>query len=229
MRGDVPEWAAMTGNAGPVLAPDVVWSRVAAAELVMIAPSRGRPAAMAELIAQWAAVTAGSLLLLAVDDDDPELPGYLALRHPWTLVGPRLRLGGTLNELAPRVAESGPVAVGFLGDDHRPRTVGWDVVITTDIIRTLGWMVPPGMIHLYLDDFWRRLGSDLDRLVYLPDVVIEHMHPHAGKGVWDDRYQEVNSAEMYAHDGTILQRYLGTDWPTDRARLRTRLRPVAAR
>ena len=142
-------------------------------------------------------------------------------------------------------------AVGFLGDDHRPRTPGWDtrllaaldgrpgvaygddlhqggrlptaVVISSAIIRTLGYMVPPGQDHLYLDDFWRQLGLDLGRLEYVPDVIVEHCHPNAGKAPWDDGYERVNSPAQNTADSAAYARFMSSAWPEDLARLRAGL------
>jgi len=97
-------------------------------------------------------------------------------------------------------------AVGFMGDDHRPRTAGWDteylsvlrgfgtgfvygndlyqgetmptqVAFTTDIARALSYMSPPELDHLCVDVVWRELGKRIDAIKYLPDVIVEHMHP----------------------------------------------------
>lgn len=238
--------------------PASVLAAAACRPLVMLAPTRGRPRAARALVQAFEATQSGQAsLVLAVDEDDPELPRYLDLDWPDTIVGSRLRLGGTLNLLGPAAVGAGAWAVGFLGDDHRPRTSDWDVeflaalrgmgsgvvygddgfqheniptavAITADLIHALGWMVPPGMVHLYLDDWWKRLGADLDRLMYLPHVLIEHMHPVAGKGEWDPGYAEVNSAQRYAEDGALLERFLATSWPNLRRLLMTVSRTGAA-
>jgi hypothetical protein len=151
--------------------------------------------------------------------------------------GPRIRLGPTLNREA-LVWASGFPYVGFMGDDHLPRTEGWDrlicdalesiqgpgivygndlfqginlptaVFMDSRIIQTLGYMCPPEQTHLYLDNAWKSWGEQTQRLRYLPEVVIEHLHPHAnGKSDWDSRYEEVNSPEMYSHDLEAWNRY----------------------
>lgn len=221
--------------------------------LVVVVPSRGRPDAVAALWEAWRA-TVGEVasLVVYVDDDDPLRVDYLAgpARHV-VRCGPRRRLGPTLNQLAPELAHRYD-AVGFMGDDHRPRTVGWDVriaaelgrlgagvvygddgfqhdriptavAISSAIIRTLGYMVPPGMMHMYLDDFWRLLGESIGRLSYLPDMFIEHMHPQAGKGVWDDGYREVNASEVFQADRAAFDMFLHGRWPADLNRLRMML------
>lgn len=196
----------------------------------MIVPSRGRPENVAELLRVWQrTVTGSSMLLVAVDDDDPELQGYGALAADvWVEFGPRRRVAPTLNHYAMQCA-SEHFAIGFMGDDHRPRTKGWDrrfaetlydrgygvvygddlfqhdrlptaVAVSSNIVQALGYMVPPGLIHMYMDNFWYDLGAQLGCLRYLPDVVIEHIHPLAGKVEWDSGYREANAPSMYAHD-----------------------------
>lgn len=127
----------------------------------------------------------------------------------------------------------------FLGDDHRPRTADWDlqlmaamqrrpsmaygndllqgkrlptmITMTSDIVKALGGMVPPNMKHLYLDNFWKKLGEDLGSLTYLEDVIIEHMHPVAGKAEWDEGYKEVNAQEVYSFDALTYQNYIQSE------------------
>jgi hypothetical protein len=125
-----------------------------------------------------------------------------------------------------------------MGDDHMPRTVGWDaaylealrelgtglvygndllqgsslptqVAMTTDIVRALGYMAPPDLTHLYVDNFWRDLGRSAGCLRYLPDVIVEHRHPAAGKAQWDAGYARVNNSAMYEHDATAYEQYIG--------------------
>ena len=217
-------------------------------DLVYLVPSRGRPHNAAALIDAWAATSAGAAaLVIAVDIDDPELGGYLELaEHPgarfdWLRwhVGDRLRLGGTLNALAPTLAV-GRAGVGFMGDDHRPKTSGWDakilaelhatpgavvygndlvqgaalptaVALSSAIILELGYYVPPGAVHLYLDNYWRELGRRLNTLRYLPATIIEHQHPLAGTAPTDAGYAEVNAPALYAADEAVWRRYVAED------------------
>jgi hypothetical protein len=127
----------------------------------------------------------------------------------------------------------------FVGDDHRPRTADWDakliealqqapslaygndllqgkrlptmVAMTSDIVTALQGMVPPNMKHLYLDNFWKKLGEDLGSLTYLEDVIVEHMHPVAGKAAWDEGYVAVNAQEVYSADALAYRNYIGSE------------------
>ena len=224
-------------------------------DLLMIVPSRGRPQNIADLVKCWTETTTGSSqLLVAVDDDDPALDGYLALRwaarEPGVVltIGKRRRMAGTLNYLAV-IAARRHFAVGFMGDDHRPLTPGWDqtmvdalrdlgtgivygddllqrealptaVAMTSDIIRALGYMAPPGLIHLALDNSWLALGQGAGCIRYLPDVVIEHLHPFAGKAPMDAGYIEVNAPEMYQRDLAEFERWSQGELPSAIATVR---------
>lgn len=183
-------------------------------DLLVIVPSRGRPAAVRELRqAMKATARAQTDLLVAFDDDDPCAGAYEKQRraargNPRVLWahGPRAGLAEWTNRLA-AVHAGSYRALASLGDDHRPRTVGWDekllaalddtggtgvaygddllmgerlptaAVVSSDIVAALGWMCEPSLRHYCVDNVWHVLGASAGCLHYLPDVVIEHLHP----------------------------------------------------
>ena len=79
--------------------------------------------------------------------------------------------------------------------------------MTADIVRALGHMAPPALTHLYVDNYWRDLGRACRCLTYLPVVVVEHLHPLAGKATWDEGYRRVNDRAMYDKDAAAYQAY----------------------
>jgi hypothetical protein len=210
------------------------------AELLMIVPTRGRPQNARDLYTSWmATVTGNSQLLFVVDDDDPQLESYRSqmawMLNAQLLVGPRLRMVGSLNAAATSQGVEYEY-VGFMGDDHRPRTLGWDslfievlakspasiaygndllqgekmataVVMTSDIISTLGYMAPPSLVHLCVDLCWNLWGERLGTLTYLDSVIIEHMHPANGKALDDVGYRDANSAERVSSDSAAFYAY----------------------
>lgn len=212
-------------------------------KIAVIIPTRGRSVNAFEVIEafQQTRSCGPTKLIFGVDDDDPELEKYKDVEMvapEWVSFeyGPRLRMGGTLNKLAVKYAKEYEI-IGFMGDDHRPRTHGWDasfvsqmvetsiqygndliqgpnlptaVFMTSDIINTLGYMVPPTMTHLFLDNFWLTLGKRLSRLTYRPDIIIEHCHPVGGKVQWDDGYIEVNSSAQWNADEAAWNEYQAT-------------------
>lgn len=125
---------------------------------------------------------------------------------------------------------------GFVGDDHVFRTSSWEtkveaafhagadvvygddllvgdriptaVFLRRELVRALGWFAPPQFSHLNADCCWKDIGESLGTLRYLPDVVIEHLHPAAGKAENDDQYSYVNSPEMVKKDGATYDRWL---------------------
>lgn len=87
------------------------------------------------------------------------------------------------------------------------------VCMSANIPRTLGYLCPPGFRHLFLDNVWKLWGEGIGRLRYLPDVVVEHLHPVAGKAEWDDRYRAVNSDEVHDWDREAWHQYQDSRWP----------------
>lgn len=192
--------------------------------LALIVPSRGRPQNIANLIRSLRATRSTiTHLFVAVDDDDPTLPEYRRLFEglygdsETLVVGPRVRLGPTVNTVARQAVACGYRWVGFMGDDHRPRTVDWDltmtaacgpfgmayaddlfqrenlpteIVMTANIVQALGHMSLPGLVHMFIDNYWLTLGQALGCIRYLPDVIVEHVHPAAGKAELDAGYGE---------------------------------------
>jgi hypothetical protein len=217
---------------------------------MVLCPSRGRPDAAGELVAavQETAALPDTDVRIIIDEDDPLAHRYRQTVHRSKLVTwPRRRLAGTLNHAVMEFAHTCEV-IGFLGDDHRPRTANWDIQVCEALVDPhvgvcygddkfqgqnlptacfwdarmadeLGYVCPPGQTHLYLDNFWLELGRAVG-IRYLPDVVIEHMHPAAGKAQWDERYLEVNAPEVYAHDQVAWMSFLVGPWPSEAARLR---------
>ena len=55
------------------------------------------------------------------------------------------------------------------------------------IINALGYMAPPTLQHLFVDNVWYAWGRNTS-MKYLEETHIEHMHPIAEKAEWDDVY-----------------------------------------
>jgi len=222
------------------------------ADLVVVVPSRGRPEqAHSLLVAFKATCTADTQLVFAVDDNDPTADDYPGAACVFT--SPSRNMGEALHNAVAyftddRVIGGPPFAVGFMGDDHLPRTRGWDAAyldalremgigivfgndlaqgaglatqcaMTSNIIRTLGYMAPRSLVHLWFDNFWMSLGVAANCIRYLPDVVIEHRHPTVGKAAWDENYARVNSPQMHAHDEAAFAAYCRDQLSVDVAKV----------
>src|ERR1022692_4739674 len=199
-------------------------------DMLVIVPTRGRPAAATRLIEAFAATGATTDLVFCVDNDDPHLPEYRAIQSEWWMAphhtggraigfrfGPRQSLAGWTNEVATTAClpdcwlhcdedcEAGPRhcwnlhrpshkpdwhdqhacpppryrALCSMGDDHLPRTPGWDrllldgladmgggfaygndlyqgeilptaVAVSSPIVAALGWMCLPALNHMFV-------------------------------------------------------------------------------
>lgn len=171
-----------------------------------------------------------------------EQPGVVDI-----FTGQRKQLAGWTNWLLKPALENGATIVASFGDDHRPRTAAWDAHVldafgdlgsglvytrdglqderlptapfwSADIVQELGWFFPPVLKHLYADDYWLRLGQDLERIAYLPGVLIEHLHPSAGKSV-EDAINRENDAHFDA-DRDAFERFMAEEHPAIVERLR---------
>jgi glycosyltransferase involved in cell wall biosynthesis len=207
--------------------------------LAILVPSRERPSNIAELIKSLDETETESDLIVILDDDEPCFEQYIELGATMITIEKEGRGMAKPLNFAANLFKDDYRHFAFLGDDNRPRTKNWDVhfinaldeletgivygndlfqgealptaaALTGNIVKALGGMVPQGMIHLYLDNFWLRLGQDLGAIRYLPEIVIEHLHPYAGKSSWDQVYRDVNSPEMYSADKQALEDFLNS-------------------
>jgi len=164
------------------------------------------------------------------------------LNNVKVVVAHQMGMSGTLNHWAKWFAPDYDY-IAFMGDDHLPITAGWDtllanaigdnagmaygndllqgenlptaVVMSSTIIKTLGFMSPPALKHLFLDNFWLAIGKGLENANYLPDVIIEHLHYTNGKAEHDERYAAVNTAEMHNGDQLAFSEYMGEQFAKD--------------
>ena len=196
--------------------------------MLVVVPTRGRPENAARLSKAFKE-TAGpnTDLLFCADANDPSDYEGAVPRHQLRR-GTPARLGPWLNRIAVKEAKRFSV-IGFMGDDHLPETPHWDteiaqavtavrygmaygddgyqhenlptaVFMSADLITRLGWMVYPGLTHLYIDNHWKDIGEALNSLTYLRHVSIRHMHRDLGLAENDETYVQANSPEMWVQD-----------------------------
>ena len=185
-------------------------------DLLVITPSRGRPASFARLLdAVHATATAVTHVHVGVDEDDPALEDYRRVclqgmhRQDQLHVGPRKGLVAWTNLLA-RSQVGRYTSLASLGDDHIPRTKGWDTaliraiedmggtgiaypwdgtredipeapVVSADIVATLGWFFEPSLSHWYGDEILGVIGRATGCLRHCRAVWVEHVHPATGR------------------------------------------------
>lgn len=221
-------------------------------DLAIITPSRGRPAMAASLVDEVRRLShLDTRVYLGVDDDDPDAQTYREYadsRPALTLfVDGRRNLVQWTNHLAGMLLQSPvpPRYLASLGDDHRPRTPGWDAllveaiearggtgfaygndlyqgaalptawVVSADIVRALGYMMVPALRHLFVDNAAKDIGEGADCISYVPGALVEHLHPVAHKGAWDESYLDSNSRQRYADEGAAYAAWRAEALPED--------------
>lgn len=198
--------------------------------MILLVPSRGRPDRAALMADSALRTASGDVqVVLIVDDDDPQRDEYLALGAdgPTVMVMPeRIGYTASLNAVARDLWDVDTI-LGAFGDDVLFRTIGWDdhvrlalstpgiafgddlihgrnhpsaVWMSSEIARALGWLALPATSHQWADDGWKRLGNELGLLRFVPEVIVEHMHPAVDKAAWDDTYRAVFDDARAASD-----------------------------
>lgn len=224
-------------------------------DLTMYVPTKSRPENALKLQEQfYKTTTVTSRIVFINSDNDPNLDRYSGLAET-ILVSPKnagfvspLNLGYLQDR---RKVYS--FAVGFMGDDHFPRTVGWDemfvqalldmktglvygndglqgeaiptqIAMTADIPLTLGFMTLPQLWHLYADNFWLDLGKAIGRIKYLPEAYLEHRHPAVGKAAPDPGYEFSGAFALDQRDKAVYQQYLKDDLEGDARKILNMMR-----
>lgn len=189
--------------------------------MTILVPSRGRPDRARSMYRSAMDTARGSAggtrVLFIVDADDPTLPAYIDHGLPMRCLTERVGYTASLNRLAAELWDHDDI-LGAFGDDVLFRTDGWDrlveqvlatpgiaygddrihgrnhpsaVFMSSSIAKALGWLALPATTHQWADDGWKRLGQELGILRYVPEVVVEHMHPAVEKAEWDETYASV--------------------------------------
>lgn len=182
-------------------------------KMVTIVPSRGRPNNITKLSQLFFENSTESDLLVVIDQDEDEI--YPRLPKIIYKVLPQMHLNQKLNYAAMSLVDKYE-HIAFFGDDVEPLTKGWDeillrplvdrigisygndllqehnlpnnVVISSKIIKELGFMAPTQLKHFYIDNFWKELGLAIQRIYYNGSVVLEHIHPLNNKAEVDNTY-----------------------------------------
>lgn len=179
-------------------------------------------------------VTKGMILVLQ-DELDELKDEYASIPLPegWTIRGtPGDKQGDKIRAVWDDVKDLD--WVGLLGDDNVPQSPHWDEhmlnavqgwnivscndgwqapkrvancwIMSGDLIRAVGYIFPPGLNHLYIDDIWETIGRATQSWNCRMDILVKHAHATVLK-TEDDTHRQAYSDESWAHDGMVYQ-----DW-----------------
>jgi len=85
--------------------------------------------------------------------------------------------------------------------------------LSSNIVEALGFMCPEKLNFLWPDYFWKKVGEEIGRIKYLPDVMIEHHHFITGKREKDEISDIVQSHGL--SDMHIYNDYLANHFHAD--------------
>jgi len=147
-----------------------------------------------------------------LDDLDPYAIAVLNDDHVPRTAGWHTQLVNALRTFHPAVGMVYP------DDGHQGKKLSTVWAVSSEWVRLLNRMIPARVEHLYADNAMMNLAESAGCVTYLPSVLIEHMHPAAGKAADTAQYREVNSREANRRDRATFthwrgsQRREGKDW-----------------
>ncbi len=182
-------------------------------------------------------------VMYLIDGDHENESKYFHNTLPYLChTGPWRGLSATLNLYATTWAQR-YTSIGFMGDDHYPRTVGFDAAfhfalkdnpnsvvygmdgaytsiptywaMSSSIIRNIGQMVPNVLRHNYIDNYVQDLAVGADALIRLESILVEHMHPLWGKAETDPSYELSSYHHSRLADQMNYEEYKRVQLPVD--------------
>ena len=220
---------------------------------VILLPSRGRSHRIDECLESLLENTVASDIIVCLDEDDAASYSRVdGVEYHIGPKPTRIGLNEKLNRMLPLIVDKYDYIM-WAADDTVAKTPGWDARLVaaiqniplgisypndllqgknlpsngtcfdSRIPRALGYLAPPTLFHLYMDNFWRLLGTELGTLVYCEDVILEHNHYVNKKAPLDTTYKQINSQQMYSLDSSAFNDYKDSLLTRDLARLHASL------
>jgi len=135
-----------------------------------------------------------------------------ALNGSWRRFADQADVIGTVNDDMvfrthswDRIVAQAGAGIAYGNDLFQGEALVTSPFIRADIPKRLGWYALPVVEHLFPDNAWKDIGLGLGVLRYLPEVVIEHLHPLAGKAEWDEGYERANNQDITDRDRTAYE------------------------
>jgi len=218
---------------------------------MIILPTRGRPDSIRRFMEAYAKTGATAPVLLVTDHDDTSYDA-LAL-HPnfkRKVMPPHNGIGECFNAVFAEYPDL--EYYGVMADDVVPETPKWDMLlkeaclpfslswgndglqgaklpthphIAGDVVRTLGWIACPGVMHWFVDNMWLDIANALGGGHYLTDVRTPHYHVLSGQASLDDTYMNQPSREK---DMTNYAAFMKNEFPGIARKLKTAQQKLSA-
>jgi hypothetical protein len=186
------------------------------ADLLVMVPTRGRPAQCGRLLESFRETTDRADLCFILDPDQEDLYAEVEWGEAaHGVLAPRATLREKLNQTAAAFRDSYD-ALLWCGDDHVFRTKSWDTLMLaaledmgghgwvypqtvrrqdvpeiwmcdTGLARHLDWFFPPAVNHYYADNIIAELGKRSGLIRNCPEAVVEHLHYSTDPGIEHDQ------------------------------------------
>ena len=190
---------------------------------VIILPTRGRASRIADTMDALLSKSTTSNIVVAIDSDEDHLYSrYPGVEYDVGSADGLPGMNPKLNAVAVRKMMDYEFMI-FMADDVVPITQGWDELLIeaivgvpmgisypddgiqggrlpsngtcfdSRIVRSLGFISPPELPHLYCDNCWKAIGTGMRSLRYCDHVKVDHVHYTTGRTAWDPTYAITNS------------------------------------
>ena len=184
--------------------------------IAILCPSRGRPDGFWQMVASARSLADGPIEILCyLDEDDPRRDEYYGEGVRF-FTGPRINLGPAYEFLR---KETNADLVMMGADDIVFRDAHWDTMVKGEtpedlvcvisfndgapvnhtenghpfigrrFIEALGSITNPNLGHSMIDNWVVNIARAAKRFKRL-EMLVEHVHPKFGKGVWDQTYHD---------------------------------------
>jgi hypothetical protein len=196
-----------------------------------------------DLILSWRDTTSGySDFLIGMDEDDLQYHTENFANDIIVDINPKkLNVVEKINHLSSKYGKDYGY-IYFVGNDCVFRTKDWEkiflgrvdgkklamlyaddtkngsflathIFMSMNIINDLGFMGPPFLHHMYVDNFWMMLGAYLGCIKYVPEVILEHLHYSDGKSEKDFVYDL--GEKYYNSDQVPFRNYMNVQFFED--------------
>ena len=187
--------------------------------LLVIVPTRKRPHLVEQFLDSFEKTTDKAELLFVTDGDDDSYEDFDWRGHGNVVIDPRASVVEKLNKAAGNVIDDYD-HIMHLGDDCIFVTEHWDTkmldlldsmggsgwvypnnkrrsdvpecwLVSTDVVKEMGWFLMPALNHYYVDNVIAEIGKRTSLIRFAKDVVIEHKHYSVSRDTeYDALYKE---------------------------------------
>ena len=189
---------------------------------LIIVPTRGRASRIGDTMDALLSQSTTSDIVVAIDSDEADLyERYPGVEYDVGSADGAVGMNPKFNAVSVRKMMDYDYMI-FIADDVVPVTHGWDELLVeaivgvpmgisypddgiqggrlpsngtcfdARIVRTLGFLSPPELPHLFCDNCWRAIGHGMRSLRYCDHVKVDHRHHSTGKSIWDSTYAITN-------------------------------------